>query len=312
MNILIASDSKVLLDEELKKIIKDSPNKITFNCNDVSLKEILEEAGYITMFQEMKYLIIKNADFFGKDKLSDSNTNLLINYLSNPNPYTTLIFTTYEPIDKRKSIFKKMQELGKYKELKAPNNYELFSATKALAMKKGYLIDDEKARYIINSCVNNYDLIYNEINKFSLLFKENSKISLSTLKDLISPNAQDNQFKLIDAIINKNMPLTFSLIDDLKKLKVEPIQLIILLAREYRLMIMLDILENKHNPKEIMQELKITDWQLNRLSKNKASYHIDDLKENLLALTKLDYEIKAGIKDRWLSFETFLINVFEY
>ena len=312
MNFLIVSDSKFLLDDEIKKIVKDSSNKIVYNYNDVDLKSILEEAGYISMFQDMKYVIVKNANFFGKEKLTDNNSQLLINYLNNPNPYTTLIFTTYEAVDKRKNIFKKFQDLGKIMEIKAPINLELFKTVKGLVMKKGYLIDDDGVRYIINACLGNYDLIYNEVDKLSLLYKENSKISLNTLKELISLNVRDNQFKFVDAVIGKNILLTFSLIKDFKSLKLEPLQLINLLAREYRLMIIERILEKKCNQKQIMQELKLADWQLQKIIKNNEMYHIDDLKDYLLSLTKLDYEIKAGIKDKWLGFESFLINVFEY
>lgn len=312
MNILIVSDSKVLMDEELKKIIKDSSNKITYNYNEVDLKTILEEAGYVSMFQDMKYVIVKNANFFSKEKITDSNCEALINYLNSPNPYTTLIFTTYEEVDKRKKIYKKYQELGKIVELKAPSNYELFKVVKSLVMQKGYLIDDEEVRFIINACLGNYDLIYNEIEKLTLLFKENSKISLATLKELISTNVKDNQFKFIDAVINKNISLAFSLLNDLKSLKVEPLQLINLLAREYRLMIMTNLLSKKANFNQIMQELKLADWQLQKIIKNNSLYHLDDLKDNLLDLAKLDYEIKAGLKDKWLSFESFLIKIFEY
>ena len=312
MNFLIVSDSKFLLDDEIKKIVKDSSNKIVYNYNDVDLKSILEEAGYISMFQDMKYVIVKNANFFGKEKLTDNNSQLLINYLNNPNPYTTLIFTTYEAVDKRKNFFKKFQDLGKIMEIKAPINLELFKTVKGLVMKKGYLIDDDGVRYIINACLGNYDLIYNEVDKLSLLYKENSKISLNTLKELISLNVRDNQFKFVDAVIGKNILLTFSLIKDFKSLKLEPLQLINLLAREYRLMIIERILEKKCNQKQIMQELKLADWQLQKIIKNNEMYHIDDLKDYLLSLTKLDYEIKAGIKDKWLGFESFLINVFEY
>ncbi len=312
MNILINSDSKILLDEELKRIIKDSTNKIIYNYSEVSLSDILEEAGYVSMFNEIKYLIIKNVSLFGKEKENSKNSESLINYLSNPNPNTTLIFTTYDAVDKRKSIFKKWQELGEYRELKAPVGYELINETKKLIMKNNYLIEDSGVRYIVNACVNNYDLIVNEINKFPLLMKENAMITMNTLKELISVNVKDNQFKFVDAVILKDMKLSFDLLEDLKCLKVESLQLINLLAREYRLMLMVSFLESKHNSKEIMQELKLADWQLQKIMKNKARYHIDDVKDNLLSLTKLDYEIKAGLKDKWLGFESFLINLFEY
>lgn len=310
MNILIFSDSKILLDEELKKIVKDNTNKIIYNYSEVSLTDILDEAGYVSMFNEMKYIIVKNVSLFGKENVK--NIDNLINYLNNPNPNTTLIFTTYEAVDKRKSIFKKWQELAEFKELKAPLGYELINETKKMIMKKNYLIDDSGVRYIVNACVNNYDLIVNEINKFPLLLKENTMITMNTLKELISINVKDNQFKFVDAVISKDMKLAFNLLEDLKCLKVESLQLINLLAREYRLMIMVSLMMDKHNNKEILTELKLADWQLQKIVKNKSMYHLDDLKDNLLALTKLDYDIKSGKIDKWLGFESFLVTLFQY
>ena len=93
MNILITSDSKILLDEEVKKIIKDSTNKIVYNYSEVSLSDILEEAGYVSMFNEMKYLIIKNVSLFGKEKENSKNSESLINYQEKYNKQNVIIIT---------------------------------------------------------------------------------------------------------------------------------------------------------------------------------------------------------------------------
>ena len=39
--------------------------------NEFSLEDILEEASYVSMFGEMKYCIVKNANFFGSSKLKE-------------------------------------------------------------------------------------------------------------------------------------------------------------------------------------------------------------------------------------------------
>ena len=58
------------------------------------MDEILAEASYYSMFDERKVLIVKNANCFASDKISEENSNKLLNYLANPNDLTSLIFTT--------------------------------------------------------------------------------------------------------------------------------------------------------------------------------------------------------------------------
>ncbi len=313
MNYLLDTDSKVLLDEELAKKVKDSPNKIIYSYKETSIKEIIEEASYVSMFAEMKYLIVKYADFFGKTKISETDQNLLLNYLKNPNPYTTLIFVTYEEIDKRKNLVKFFINQNSYIHLETPKGYELINNTIKLAGEKGYLLDTECAKYICNACLNNWDLIWNEIQKFELLFPKNRQISLPTLKKIICYNASENQFKFIEAVVTKNMNLAINLLEDLKILKTEPLQLLNLLAREYRLMLMLSLLEDQNYfPKDIINELKIPDWQFQKLQKNKIKYHKDDLKDFLLSIAKKDFLIKSGKLDKWLAIDLFLLEAFEY
>ena len=65
---LLKTDSYVLLEEYLESIISLEGKKITYVYNK-NLEEILEEAGYGSLFEEEKYLIVKNADFLVKRSL---------------------------------------------------------------------------------------------------------------------------------------------------------------------------------------------------------------------------------------------------
>ena len=65
---LITSDSKVLLDKKIKEIIGKSEVVIKYNMEECSLADILEEASYVSLFDEMKYVVVKNADIFGKKR----------------------------------------------------------------------------------------------------------------------------------------------------------------------------------------------------------------------------------------------------
>jgi len=308
---LIMSDSKRLVEEEIENIIKKSTNRITYRYPENSVQDILEEASYVSLFEEEKFLIVKNADFFGASKLTEKDAAKLIEYLENPYPMTTLIFTTYEDLDKRKSVTKKLEENGTIIQKKAPKNYDLFLEIKKEMGK--YKVEDATVRYIIEACLNNYDFIQNEIEKLSLIYKKGDSLKLSEIKKIIVPNINDNVFKFVDATITKDSYQAFKLLEDFLIIKMDVLQLINLLAREYRLIYYYKILEKKCFSKvEMGKELKLMDWQIDKIRKESSLYHQDDLKDALVSLSYLDKQIKSGEVDKNIAFSYFLLKQFEY
>lgn len=314
MNVyLLETDSKVLLDEEIKKRVKNASNQITYSLKDTTITDILEEASYVSMFQEMKWIIVKNADFFAKEKLSEKEQATLLRYLEHPYPLTTILFTTYEEVDKRKLLFKKIQEQQGYFSFKAPKGYELVQETKKMIKQKGYQVDEESVKYLLEACQNSWDLIHKEVEKFELFFDRKGPVSLKELKQIVSSNPSDNQFKFVQAVMEKDAATAFKLLEDLLLLKIDVLQLLHLMVREYRMMLIYKILEKKNYlAQDILKELKIADWQLSKIQKNCVRYHMDDLKDALVSLSKMDYQIKSGQQEKLMALQCFLIEQFQY
>ena len=103
------------------------------------------------------------------------------------------------------------------------------------------------------------------------------------------------------------------LLEEFFSLKVDALQLLNLLAREYRLMYYYKILERlRKSSREIMSELKLQDWQVQKVMRNASGYHQDDLKDYLIELSKIDYGIKSGQSDKNLALYNFLVQNLEY
>lgn len=314
MNIyLIESSSRVLLEQEVAKILGASQNKIIYNAIDCTIEDILSEASYVSMFEEMKYLIVKNANFFGSQKLKEAEEEQLFKYLEQPYPLCTIIFTTYEPVDQRKKITKNIKEKYHYKKIIPPKGLELYNNVANLLIEKKYLAEKDSINYIINACLSNYDLICSEISKLDLYYEKPTKVKLETIQNIISKTLTDNNFKFLDAVIEKNLKKAYQLLEELMTLKVEPLSLINLLAREYRNMYEIKgLTKQKYSMNEIKERLHLQDWQLDKTRKNAMNYHEDDLKDYLIRLEKLDYQIKSGQIDKLIGLKLFLIDLYEY
>ncbi len=309
---LISSSSRVLLTEKQDELIQNQ-NKIIYNAQEQTLEDIINEASYVSMFGEMKYILVKNANYFGTEKLKEQDEKMLLKYMENPYPLTTIIFTTYEPIDERKKVTKMMKEKGKVILIDLPKGIDLYNKVADRLIEKKYIAEKETINYLINACLNNYDLICNEIEKIDLYYQKPTKINLETIKNLVSKTIVDNNFKFVDAVIQKDIKKAFQYLEDLTILKIEPLTLINLLAREYRNMLSMKLYEEKKiNKKEIQQELKLQTWQYDKTKKNADTYHKDDLKDYLIELEKLDVKIKSGQIDKTIGLKLFILNLFEY
>ena len=224
---LIKTDSYVLLEEYLASKIKKDCKKITY-VYDKNMADILEEASYGSLFAEEKVVLVKNADFFGKEKLSEKEEKMLLTYLEQPFITTELIFITYGDIDKRKSITKKIIEKYTWQELMAPKGYELTNEIKKRLQK--YKIGDKEIKYLQDATINQFDLICNEITKFSLYFNEGDAITLKDLKEIVPSSLHDNLFNFTDAVIKKDNKTTFKLLAEFKEMKIDALQIILMLA----------------------------------------------------------------------------------
>ena len=78
---LINIESYHLIEKEIKKIVKDNIF-ISYNMANASIKELIDEANYLSLDGNKKYIIASNSNFFGSDKISDEESNLLSNYLN--------------------------------------------------------------------------------------------------------------------------------------------------------------------------------------------------------------------------------------
>jgi len=307
---LIQYKSFRLLNDEIKNIINDSPNVtyIDYLTNDFS--NIIEEASYFTLFNEVKYLIVKNADFFGSDKLKDNDNELLLAYLENPNPNTVLIFCISGKIDMRKVGAKKIKEKYTIKIIADLKPYEVSKRIDEYLKRKKYVYEKRVINYITSVCLNNYDLVCNELEKIDLYYNDTKNIDINDLEKIVSKVNEDNNFKLVDAVVSKNLSRAMKILDDLKIMKVEPTLLISLIAREYRIMYNSKVLmQSGQSNIEIGTLLGLQDWQVEKALKNSYEFTIRELEDTLLKLFDTDLNTKSGVGNKYLPLDLFILDI---
>ena len=94
---------------------------------------------------------------------------------------------------------------------------------------------------------------------------------------------------------------------DLKKQKVEPIQLISMLSNQLRLLIEVSILKDKYRyDEDLAKILNVHPYRIKLARENTRKFTLTQIKKMLIDLAQLDIDIKKGSKDRYIDFEIFL------
>ena len=302
--VLINGESILLCNEKINSIVKDNKNVVSFDLNGCSMEDILLEAGYFSMFEEEKFIIVRNANFFGSGKINEKDIDILLKYLDNPNSLTSMIFICNEKIDARKKIAKKFKE--KYEIISIPNlkYYEIENKVMDYIQKQHYKIDMETIKYIVANSLINYDLVMGEVEKILLYYSEPCFIKRKDVENIVSKSINTNNFLFVDALIDGDLERSLLLLNDLKVMKVEPTVLLSLLARDIRIMLQIkNLLEQNKREYEILNDLKLMDWQLEKYLKKAFPYKKKELEEWLVKLSNLDLKIKSGKLDKYYALE---------
>ena len=308
--VLINGESILLINEAVSNIVKENKNVTSFDMNGCEIEDILLEAGYFSMFEEEKIIIVRNANFFGSGKLSEKDLNTLLKYLENPNDLTSIIFICNEKIDARKKITKLMKE--KYEIITIPNlkYYEIENRIEKYFLKENYKIDKDTVKYIVASSLNNYDLAMSECEKIILYYNEPSYIKRKDVENIVSKSINANNFLFVDALIEGDLEKSLNLLSDIKTMKIEPTILISLIARDIRIMLNVKkLLEQNKREYEILSELNLMDWQLEKYLKKAFPYKIKELEEWLVKLTNIDLKIKNGKLDKYYALELLILDI---
>ena len=88
----------------------------------------------------------------------------------------------------------------------------------------------------------------------------------------------------------------------------EPSSLVILLAREYRLMYYIKNLYSKMNMNSLISYLSLAEWQITKLYNNSLKYSNNELLKNLVDLSEIDIKIKKGIWDKDIALYPFILD----
>ncbi|HPF83259.1 MAG TPA: DNA polymerase III subunit delta [Bacilli bacterium] len=307
---LFYSKETFLIKKEIQKIISDNNideiNINTFDLNEDSIKDVIDDSETFSMFDDKKIIIVNNAYVFTAKKNNIvQDPDLLDKYLNNVNPSTILIFTILDskPAENRK-IVKTIKKIGTVKDL----DYNKDINTIIKNMFEPYKIDYSLCTILSDRVGDNLSILNNEIEKIKIYKDKDLTITKDDIINNTHENIEANMFLLIDMIISKNKEKAISIYHEMLDMNEETIAIVIALANKIRSLYQTKELYKKgYSESDIASILGVKPGYLYYLKDSLRRYDSETLFNILNKLIDLDYNIKSGNIEKNLGFELFIL-----
>lgn len=313
----IQANDEVLGKDTLQKILNkdsvkaDMMNTVEFDCESAEIENIIEYCNTSPFFADRKIAILKNPIFMSTEKTNRDYTDFvekLISYIENENKSTTMIiYSLYEKVDSKKKIVKYLRDHTKYTIVKTPDTMQINETVKHMVNKRGAKISNEAVSMLIEKVGPGFLDLASEVDKLTT-FKPEGMIEKNDVEDFVTVNMESSIFDLSNAILEKNIPKSISLFEDLTKSGLEPIVLTSVLANQLRLALLAKSYQREGKQgDQIAKILKVHPYRIKLALK--LTFGDKDLKGILHKLADLDYHIKTGQINKFHGMKLLILSI---
>lgn len=305
---LIYGSDRSIINNELNKLIKELKidDIVKYDMTTSNLLDVIEDAYTVGLFSFNKIIILDDCYFLTANKTID-NIEELENYLEKYNSNNYCIFICYsDKVDTRKKIYKLLKSKAKIiEQVKIDDDY-LLNYIKEELKREQYKIED--INYFLNRVGKDLNNIKNELNKLMMYKLDSREIKNIDIDKIVVKSIEEEIFALTDAVILKNTELALNLLDNFLKKDYEEIQIIMLLAGQFRFLFQVKRLLNKGKSEgEIARILEVNPYRVKFTIKKLYSYSERMLLDYIQKLAKMDRDIKLGLINKRSALELFII-----
>ncbi len=138
-------------------------------------------------------------------------------------------------------------------------------------------------------------LLVKEVEKLALYTGENEEITEEAVEKLSSRSMESNIFALTDDILKQQPGKALKLLGDLIKQKQEPIKLLALISRQFRIMMQVKkYIQAGYTQKNAAEKLKLHPYSVKLAAEQSRKFQDKELETALIHCTEMDFQMKTG------------------
>ncbi|SDC70979.1 DNA polymerase III, delta subunit [Paenibacillus sp. UNCCL117] len=285
-----------------------------YDLAETPVEAVLEEAETLPFLAERKLVIASGAVFLTGAKDTgkvEHNLDRLSAYLKSPADFTVLVLTVdAEKLDERKKIVKALKEADALVPCAMLGEAELIQWVQQQAGKAGFSFAPGAAEQLIQYTGTGLQALAQEIEKCYLYVGAGGTLTGADLGQLVTKTVEQDIFQMVEHIVQMRMEQAFTMLAELLRRKEEPIKIVILIARQFRIMLQVkDLLQQGYSHQQIASQVGLHPYAVKIAAGQAGRFEAKRLMSILQQLGELDYQMKSGKIDKVLGLEMFLLRL---
>lgn len=308
---LIYGTEKLLLEEAVERLRQrlSLESNLDFDCDEFDGEmsdgtAIVQAAETLPFVSEKRLVVVKNVE-----KLPPSDQSTIAEYAKHPSEKTCLVLIATK-INKGSKIFKTIKEQGGVFEYKAPYRNKYPKWIQEEFSKRGKIITQEIAEYLLEKVGYNLQLLLNEIEKISLFCAEEKKIDLSAVMFLTEKTVKYNVFDFVDSVGRRDQSRALSVLGNLLQESESAGHIFYMLVRHLRLLLKTKALLGKGvDRSKLAQALQITPFEANKYQEQSKNFTETQLKNIFKLLLETDLALKRSEQEPRFVLESLILKI---
>ncbi|GAK39606.1 DNA polymerase III subunit delta [Paenibacillus urinalis] len=286
----------------------------TYDTADTPIEQVIEEAETVPFLVPRKLIFIRDHQLFtaGKDNSKmEHRMESLTSYLDNPAEYSILIFMVQgEKLDERKKIVKTMKSKATVLSFGALQGDELIGWIIKKAESQKVVIEKPAADALVSRAGTSLQTLSAEVDKLCLYAGSGGTVTVSDVEAMVARNTEQNIFAMIEEIARLRLSNALEIFYELLKQKEEPIKIMALIARQFRIILQVkELASQSYSQQQIASTLGLHPYAVKIAGEQSKKFQADRLRVILKHLAELDYQMKTGAIDKVLGLELFLLKL---
>lgn len=285
-----------------------------YDLNETPLDVVLDDSETVPFLVPKKVIIAENAQFLTGAKENskvEHRLERLTEYLKNPVDYTVLILIVdAEKLDERKKLVKALKERKCLLAFQTLTAEELADWAARRANRLGMTFGSGALEKFLLYGGTDLQSLAMELDKLSLYVGSGGEVTADLVEQMVARTTEQNVFILIDELVKMNTGKALEILQDLYKQKEEPIKIVALMARQYRLIAQVkELVQTGYSHQQIAGAVGAHPYAVKLAAEQARKYDVHRLNRILSRLADLDYQMKSGQIDKSFGLELLLLNM---
>lgn len=279
----------------------DTMNFAYYEGKGINVKEIIDLAETLPFFAERRLIIMEDTGFF------KNATPELADYLKEMPESTAMIFVESE-VDKRGKLYKAVQSKGRAIELGRQDESTLLRWIAGTVKREGKQISEATIRHFLMKVGTDMENIQKELEKLFCYTLEQNAITIEDVEAICTTQITNQIFDMVNAVADKKQRKALDHYYDLIALKEPPMRILFLLARQFKLLLEVKVLDKQgFARKDIASKTGLHPFVVGKYQEQAKSFSQKELRAILEESVDIEEAVKTGRLTDMLGVELFIM-----